>query len=204
MIKINLLGDTTADDNTAKLQIIGYVASLILCLGIFYLLQSSINTSVQEMTDKTQDLKNELARYQKITKEVKDLETKKAEYNSKLAVIATLKKNKLGPVRILDDLNIALPEKAWITEMREESGTLQIIGQSLDEQTAASFIRALEKSDYFGEGSNEILKLVDKDGVKIREFSFKTPISYAGSAVMQVDIENTEAAASVASTPAKK
>lgn len=183
MIKINLLGDSTTINYSAHYIIAGYIASLLICLGIFYHLNSSIAVEIEELTTKTKRLQGELARVQKVTKEVRDLEAKKAEYNRKLVVIAKLKKNKAGPVRVLDDLNQALPEKAWLTEVREQDSSLKITGRALDNQTFAAFIRELEKSEYFGERSSEVLKQIDVDGVKVKEFSFLTKIYYAGKTV---------------------
>lgn len=180
MIKINLLGDSTVIDHSGRYLVAGFVAVLIFCLGTFYYLDSSISQKIEDDIARSRSLQNDLDRIKKITKEVRDLEEKKAEYNRKLVVIAQLKKSKAGPVRVLDDLNKALPEKAWLTEVKESDGTLQITGRALDNQTVAQFIRDLEQSEYFGERSREVLKQIDLDGVKIKEFSFLTKIFYAG------------------------
>lgn len=199
MIKINLLGDSTAIDYSGQYIVAGFVSSLLLTLGIFYFLYTTTATNIEELTAKAETLQSELTRVQKITKEVRDLEAKKAEYNRKLVVIAKLKKNKAGPVKVLDDLNKALPEKAWLTEVKEQDNSLKIVGRALDNQTFASFIRELEKSEFFGERSNEILKQMDVDGVKVKEFSFVTKIYYAGKTATkqaeQAQMENQAAAA---------
>lgn len=202
MIKINLLGTSTVIDYSGQYIVAGFVASVLASLGLFYMLLSSATNEITALTEKSQRLQSELTHVQKITKEVKDLEAKKAEYNRKLVIIAKLKKNKLGPVRVLDDLNQALPEKAWLTEVKEQEDSLQITGRALDNQTVASFIRELEKSDYFGERSNEILKQIDMDGVKIKEFSFVTKIYYAGKAATK-QAEQAQAEGQAAGAPAK-
>ena len=180
MIKINLLGDNTSVDNSGKVQLFSYFASLAAFLVVFYFLDSSLSSEIAEQEIRKQSLNSELIRVQKTTKEVRELEAKKAEYNAKLVVIAMLKKNKMGPVRVLDDLNTAIPERAWLTEIKESEGSFNIIGRALDNQTVASFIRELEKSEYFGEQSNQILKQVEQEGVKLKEFSFQTKIFYGG------------------------
>lgn len=203
MIKINLLGDNTAVDNSGKLIIAGFLGSLAACLIAFYCVQSSLDSSLAELEVKSQSLQNELNRVQKTTKEVRELEARKAEYSAKLLVIAMLKKNKLGPVHVLDDLNNALPEKAWLTEVKEKDGAFTVSGRALDNQTVAAFIRELEKSDYFGEQSNQVLKQVDKDGVKIKEFSFQSKIFYGGKLAAQ-QAEAAQNEASSAAVPEKK
>ncbi len=199
MIKINLLGDSTAIDYSGQYIVAGFISSVLLCLGVFFFLYSTIDSEITELTEKTSRLESELLQVQKITKEVKDLETKKTEYNRKLIVIAKLKKNKSGPVRVLDDLNLALPERAWITEIKEQDNSLMIVGRALDNQTVATFFRDLEKSEYFGERSNEVLKQINMDSVKIKEFSFLTKIYYAGkTATQQAEQAQAESATSEA------
>lgn len=180
MIKINLLGEESVSDQSGKIAIAMYLGSIALLCLVFYFVQSTLSGQVEELNAKTQNLENELARVEKITREVKELEKKKDEFNSKLLVIAMLKKNKLGPVRVLDDLNNAMPEKAWLTDIKEKEGSFTIAGRSLDEQTFSAFIRELGKSDYFGEQSNQNIKKYEKDGVTIKEFSFDTRIFYGG------------------------
>jgi type IV pilus assembly protein PilN len=198
MIKINLLGEGAAGDSGAKIALGIYFGLILIFAGAFYFLQSSLSKSVEELSTRSDNLRNELTRVEKVTREVKDLEEKKNEYNSKLIVIALLKKNKLGPVRVLDDLNNALPEKAWLSEVKESEGEFTVVGKALDPQTVAAYIRELTKSEYFGEKSDEAWKDWEKDGIKIKEFSFKTKIFYGGKiAAQQAEVAqaglNTEA-----------
>ncbi|MBN8550143.1 MAG: PilN domain-containing protein [Deltaproteobacteria bacterium] len=180
MIKINLLGDDTVQDNSGTFIVAAYCASLVLCIGIFFWLQSSLDSKVLSVKNESLKLEAQLAHLQETTKEVKDLDKKRAELNDKLVVIATLKRNKVGPVRVLDDLNMALPERAWVTEVREGGGALHISGIALDNQTIATFMKDLGTSEYFKDVELVETKMVDKKGVKVREFTLDAKISYAG------------------------
>lgn len=180
MIKINLLGDDTVQDNSGTFIIAAYAASIVACLGLFAIMQGYLNSKVNTLKSESAKLEGQLARLQETTKEVKDLDKKKAELNDKLVVIATLKRNKVGPVRILDDLNLALPERAWILEVKEGGGNLRISGFALDSQTIASFMKDLGASDYFTGVELVETKIVDRKGVKIRDFSLDAKVSYAG------------------------
>ncbi len=180
MIKINLLGDDTAQDNTGTVVVAAYVLSLVLCIGVFGFMQRSISSKVNSLQTEKSKLEGQLARLQETTKEVKDLDKSRAELNDKLVVIATLKRSKVGPVRVLDDLNKSLPERAWVTEMKEQNGSLRIMGFALDSQTVAAFMKDLASSDYFtGVELNET-RTVEKMGAKIRDFSLDAKLSYAG------------------------
>lgn len=180
MIKINLLGDASGADNSNKVQLALYCGSLALCLVVFYFVQSSYSGSLGELNDRVQQLQDELKKRQKVTAEVRDYEQKQADYNAKLLVVATLKKNKSGPVRVMDDLNMALPEKAWLSEIRESAGIFYISGKALDHHTISEFMRELERSDYFDEARNQLIKKTDHEGVRISEFSFQAGVRYSG------------------------
>lgn len=180
MIKINLLGDDTVVDSSGKKIIAGYVASLVALLVIFYTLNVSMANEIERLTRDIEEKEQELVQLEKVTKEVKDLEQKEAEFNDKIAVIANLKKSKLGPVRILDDLNSAVPEHAWVSSVKEEGGFMRIDGKAIDNQTIAGFMRQLEGSDYFKSIDLGETRQADERGVKIKAFSLNTVVSYAG------------------------
>jgi hypothetical protein len=129
------------------------------------------------------------------------LESKREDLNNKLAVIATLRRSKVGPVRVLDDLNMAVPERAWLSEIKEASGLLKINGVALDNQTVSLFMKDLEASDYFDnielvESKQALAKASDpsqlldltkgesSDSVKINQFALQTRVLYAGKLKM--------------------
>lgn len=198
MIKINLLGDATVRDNSGTFIVAGYVASLVACVGIFFMMQTSINGKIDSLQAESSKLEAQLAKLQETTKEVKDLDKKRAELNDKLVVIATLKRSKVGPVRILDDLNTSLPDRAWVTEVKEASGSLRILGFALDSPTIASFMKDLATSDYFNSVDLVETKIVDMKGVRVRDFTLDAKVSYAGKIKLK---KAAEAAAEQAAAP---
>jgi type IV pilus assembly protein PilN len=199
VIKINLLGDDTVQDNSETMMLAAYAASLVLVAGIFFFMQSSLNSKVAKLETESAKLEGQLSRLQETTKEVKDLDKKRAELNDKLVVIAMLKRSKVGPVRVLDDLSLALPERAWITEVKETAGALRINGFALDNQTIATFMKDLGASDYFTAVELVETKMVDKNGAKVRDFALDAKISYAGKIKLKKD-----AAAAAAAGDAKQ
>lgn len=203
MIKINLLGEEATTDNSGLYYIAGYVGSLIILLFVGFTLYSSVNASVEEQTRRVQSLEGQLAKLKVVTKEVRELETKKIELKQKLAVIAKLKRNKIGPVRVMDDLNTAVPEKAWITEIREKENFLSIYGMALDDQTVATFMRELSKSTYFSKVELVESKKTLWKGVKISQFSIETVINYAGNLVLATPTAVVQDGAVVESSSAK-
>lgn len=149
MIKINLLGEDSASSSDNRLWLAAYAASFVLCLCIFVAMRFHIGGSIGEMEEKAAQAEAQLARLQDKTKEVRDLEAKKAELQSITLAIAALKKNQEGPVHVLDDLNTAIPEKLWLREFNCKEKLLRIDGIALTDEALVTFMRDLEKSEFF-------------------------------------------------------
>lgn len=151
MIRINLLGDDTKIDYSSKLLVAGFGASLAACVVAFFLMHQAINSDVTDLTGQVDVLERNLSQLREKTKLVKDLETKRDLLNSKIALIAKLKKSKIGPVRVMDDFNLAVPERIWIRQVTESEGKMEFHGRALDNQDIALFMRNLDASEYFSQ-----------------------------------------------------
>lgn len=149
MIKINLLGEEHVVDQGSKLILVGYVASVAAALLLFMVLQASITSRVSDLGREVEDLNTQLASLKKVTQEVRDLEQKKAELGQITATIARLKLSQEGPVQVLDDLNKAVPAKAWIRGINEKDGIMTISGMALNDHEVVGLMKNLETSDYF-------------------------------------------------------
>ncbi len=179
MIKINLLGDEVKRDSSAILWVAGMVVSFIGFGIIATFLYFDISSQLVIKEREVKDLDRQLAQLKEKTKEVSGLEQKKNELKTKLSIIAELKLSKYGPVRVLDDLNLGVPERAWLTGVQERGTSLSITGYALDGQTVATFMNTLEKSDYFADIKVET-KQASYDGVKLQTFALQSKLSYAG------------------------
>ena len=180
MIKINLLGDDTVRDYSKELQIGAFFGSIVVLVLICLYVSSSISNSIEDMESKKAALEGELKRLEAVTKEVKDLEAKQKDLRDRLVRIATLKRSKLGPVKVLQALNEAIPERAWFSEVREKEGVLNLKGLAIDGETMSTLMRELEKSEHFPKVELDVAKQAIKQGVKIQEFVIRTDVSYGG------------------------
>lgn len=196
MIKINLLGMEAFKDESQTRALYMYAASLaaviLACLVIYLFSAGEVDSLAQDVGK----LQTDLAQLKVTTNEVRDLEKKKKELSDKLLVIATLKKSKVGPVHILDDLNTAMPDRSWIADMKESAGVMRISGMALDNQTISEFMRALEKSDYFPQVDLVEATQTEKQGVKIHSFVIQAKLSYPGRIKMEMEAASSEASRS--------
>jgi len=149
MIKINLLGSDSEVDIEGRLLLAAFVLVFVLTFGGASYFTSIRSAEVTKLAEQQKRLEKELKTLSEKTKLVRELEAKKDLVKQKLAVIAKLKKSKIGPVRVLDDFNIALPPRVWITEVNEDKGAFRIVGRALGNQDVAVFMKNLGASDYF-------------------------------------------------------
>jgi len=185
MIKINLLGNDAAGDSNAPLWIGGYAASVLLLALVFFFMHHSVTNDLDIIGADVESLERQLETVKKTTQEVRDLEAKQKHVEEMLVVIARLKRSKLGPVRVLDDLNISIPERAWLSVVEERAGVFRMNGIALDNQTIAQFMRDLDVSDYFTQIQLIETKQVDYDGVDMRSFNLQANVNYAGRLVQE-------------------
>ncbi len=182
MIRMNLLGEEVRKDSSGALWIGGFVLSIVVYAVVCLLLYSDITSTQVALEEEVEGLDRQLQQIRKTTKEVRDLEAKRAELNEKLAIIANLKQSKLGPVRVLDDLAQATPERAWIVDFREKGSVLQLTGFALDLPTISTFTRQLEDSAFFYDVDLVEAKQVIREGAKIQSFVLQAKLSYSGVA----------------------
>ncbi len=190
MIRINLLGEDGAQDNSGLVFVGSWAASVAFLLLVCFFIQSSLNAALEKSKAESARLESELTELKKKTKEVEKLEKLRKDLNAKISVIARLKLSKRGPVRVVDDLNLSIPEKAWIMAVKEKSGELRIEGKALDNQTIAEFMKELEKSDYYTSVDLVETKQATHQGVKVKSFSLRAGISYAGKIELDTEAES--------------
>lgn len=171
MIRINLLGETVDRSGIYFLQLLVFGCCAILSLGACYIMHQEVLNTLSLKSKEADLLQKRLTKLKKITKEVEGLEEKKKLLKEKLLVIAKLKANKHGPVRVLDELNLAMPERLWLEKAVERGGLLELKGIALDNPTISLLMYKLENSDYFRNVDLVESKLFIKDDVKLSQFS---------------------------------
>lgn len=180
MIKINLLGEEQQADTSGLVFFGGWLGSFLLVCAVVFLFYNHVNDERARLEDEVASRERQLKELQEKTKEVKDLQAKQNTLNEKLAVIARLKRSKIGPVRVLDDLNLAVPERSWLLSVVETTGTLALKGMAIDDNDVATLMEKLEHSDYFGKVELIYSRQVKYDAVNIREFEIRTQVNYLG------------------------
>lgn len=150
MIRINLLPVR----QTRKLEAARLELGLALAGGVLVVLLSAgawgfFTYRLSSVREENRLLQAEIDRLAADVAKVDEMEKFKAELERKLSVIEDLRKKKSGPVRMLDEMASAAPEKLFVTKLEEKDGEVRITGVSVSNDVISQFLRALDASPYF-------------------------------------------------------
>jgi type IV pilus assembly protein PilN len=171
MIRINLL-PIRAVQRKERLrgQVIVLALFLILvsagCAAAYASIVSKLEAENQGIA-RTQDELNQL---RKDLGEVAQYKKLQGELQGKLDVLAQLKSARSGPVRLLDDLSNALPERLWLTSYKETGGSISISGVGLNEKTVAEFLRDLEASPSYRNVELRVIEQITQGDQRLHKF----------------------------------
>ncbi len=181
MIRINLLPiQATRRRQTIQHQMLGAAAAVIVTIVICIVWTAIRSSEGEEKKAQITEKQQELAQLDKIIGEVNEFTTKKKELEEKLGIIETLRKGKTGPVRALDDLATEIPNRVWLTEMKETSGSVTLAGVAIDHEDVSAFMKSLQKSKYFkGIVLGFSKQTKDKSGVNLYEFKITCAVNYS-------------------------
>jgi len=189
VIRVNLLGVRDARQAVGRRrQVAVVVLSLLLALLMMTVPFSLQRHRLNRLDAEVAALQAEIATLNERAKEVRDLDKKRLDLEAKIKIITDLKQKRVGPVRVLEDLGGATPEKLWLVEFTDVGGAATLTGMALDNQTIATFMRHLLASDYFYEV--DLVETAQTDvaragpaplaGTGLKRFIIKARLDYLG------------------------
>jgi len=160
MIKINLLPFRTArkkENIRRQLSILFFSLFLLIIILIYF--NFRLSDRVQEIKSKVETTKAEVAKYEKINKEINEIKAKLQILKTKMDVIKTLESNRYEPVRLMEAMtNIIVPKRMWLVSLDGKGNTVNISGIAMNNQTIADFMTRLERSKLFESVNLKTLK----------------------------------------------
>jgi type IV pilus assembly protein PilN len=152
MPRINLLPVKAAKRvGNARNEIIMFGAGLLVTVVGLYYWYMLVASDISDMQARIDDLGQEIVKIEKKVTQVDDFKKKSQTLQRKLDVIETLKKQKVGPAKMLSDLADILTKqrKVWIVSMQEQGGTLTLVGGAMEQENISEFQLALEQQSKF-------------------------------------------------------
>ena len=181
MIKVNLLGVERPKRTRISLagpsRLAGIGAIAVVLVGgmgyVWWSMSAKMTALQQQKTQRTQ----ELAALKEKVKEVENFEANKKSYEEKIGIIEQLRKNQVGPVRLLDELSRNLPDRVWLTSLIEQSGKVELEGKAVTNAEIVDFINNLKASKYIKEIMLIESRQVNESGVPVYNFKLRCTLT---------------------------
>jgi type IV pilus assembly protein PilN len=180
MIRINLLPVRVSKKKTAGKQQLLLFALLIVGGFVvnFVWVQSrtEVLKSAQARIAKT---RGEIAQLDRIIGEVKNIKDQQAALREKLDILAELKANRAGPVRVLDALATLTPKRLWLTKLDEKQSVLTFGGQAVTIDDVSAFMTALKGDPHFSAIELQRTTAKAEKALDTVEFTLTAAVAYA-------------------------
>ncbi len=160
MIRINLLPFRAArKKENIRRQVSIFLLSLAFLLIILFYYNWSLGSKINNLNAQIKQTQAELAKYDKINKDIAAIKKKLSNLKKKMAVMKTLEANRFEPTRLLDTMTqVIVPKRMWFTRLNSKGQNVTINGIALDNKTVADFMVRLEKSELFSDVDLKTLK----------------------------------------------
>ncbi|MGJ8692100.1 MAG: PilN domain-containing protein [Thalassotalea sp.] len=125
-------------------MILGGVAlsalAITLLIGQFYQMR------LDGQNSKNQFLKNEIQLLQIKINEIKGLNEKKSELESRISVVQQLQRSRNVGTQVLDEITKMVPNGIYLTSLDKQGNMLELVGKSESNNHLANMIREIERS----------------------------------------------------------
>jgi type IV pilus assembly protein PilN len=180
MIHINLLPVRALKKKESTRQMF---STLLLSIGLLLIVIVFFHLSlIREISRKDAQIaayNEEIKRLKLDTKDVSKFKAEKEDLQRRLNIIDTLQRAKTGPLRVLDELAMALPGKLWLTSLKEKDGKMELKGIAMDNPTIAQFMTNLEKTGVIKNVELVVSQQLERKDLKLKEFTLTCRVLYA-------------------------
>ncbi|WP_076419433.1 PilN domain-containing protein [Colwellia sp. UCD-KL20] len=153
------------------LALVAIVAfALVFAISQFY--QAKIdgqNTRNQYLTNEIQILDIRIA-------EIKTLNEKKKELEQRMSVVEQLQRSRNVGTKVLNEIAKVVPNGIYLTELKKQDNTLELVGKSESNNHLANMIREIERSDLFVDAVLESITSTDAKSKLLSDFKMRVLI----------------------------
>lgn len=177
MIRINLIRGKRKKRRELDFNILYFIIPAVVLAGLFLFHRMETNR-IRTIQANIAKANTEIERLKKEIGEVEKFKARKAELQQKVDIISNLQTGRTLPVKNLEAVSAAIPEKCWIdklemkTNLQEMKGNqITLSGIALNNHTIANFMTALGQSGRF---NNVVLGTAEQTtvmGVKLMKFN---------------------------------
>jgi type IV pilus assembly protein PilN len=175
MLEINLLpvreARRKADLRQYSMQLLLVVIVTVGSIGLYH---SRLDDRLERGQARVRQMESDIDQFKPQLEQVAAFKKRKSELEKKIDVIDGLDKARSGPVRVLSELADRTPDRLWLTSLSTKGDSIDLQGQSLDNELVALFLRSLSESNAFANVDLDSAKLgSDRRGLKLVKFKIR-------------------------------
>lgn len=186
MIRINLLA--VERERTKKVRVLippahrvtvgASVILLVTVLGIGWWFWSLRTQSIAVDNDLAR-AEAEMQQLRSVLSQVQKFETRKAQLQQRVTLIEQLRQGQSAPVHVLDNISKSLPDRLWLTDMKQTGADFAISGFSTSMTALSDFVANLEASRWFRRPVEIVNSQVEEDAKtgELVKFAIKATFS---------------------------
>ena len=152
MPRINLLPIKAAKRNeSAKRELMAILAAFLILLAGLYAWDDSMEQEIDQVRARIDRVRSKITSLTKDVSRVEEFKAKSETLEKKAQIIEKLKRQKVGPAKMLDDLAtiITQEKRVWLTGITEKTNGLTMAGGAMEHEDISEFQIALEKRSNF-------------------------------------------------------
>lgn len=175
MIRINLLPFRAArKKENVRRQISIFLLSFVFLLVVVIYYNVNLNQKINRLKVKNEETTAQLAKYNKINKEIAEIKQKLTVLNQKIDVINDLNGSRTEAVLLLESMTqLIVPDRMWFTSFTLKGDNIAVKGVAMDERTIADFMKNLEGSYANVSLKSMQRKTIEGKNVNLKDFSFE-------------------------------
>ena len=178
MARINLLPWREArrkEQQRDFLVLLGFSAVVTAILvGLVYI---HIDGRIQYQERRNAFLKNEIRILDARIKEIRSLEATKKALLERMRVIEDLQKKRPVIVHVFDELINTLPDRTYLTSVRQKGDTLAITGRAESNARVSAYLRNIERSGWLDKPALGVIERKTQGGMRVSEFRLTAKIT---------------------------
>jgi type IV pilus assembly protein PilN len=152
MIHINLLPVRAKKKREFSQQLLVLFALVLVGALIGnYLWYRQVDDRLTQVNAQIDSTRAQITQLEKTIGEVKTITEDKKKLEDKLKVLDTLKKGRTGPVKVLDELSVVIPQRVWISDFDEKAGQMSVKGFAVAYEDLSAFVQKMKSSKYFSD-----------------------------------------------------
>jgi type IV pilus assembly protein PilN len=195
MIRINLLQVERTSGKAAKTRgaslnfgaaasKVPLLCSLILIGAVLYVGYTtwSLYQQGQELEMSLAQAKEEEQKLQAVLRQFEAFEARKKQLEQRVKLIEDLRRDQGKAVHLLDKVSTSVPDRLWLTDMKQTGDSIQMDGQTSTLTALADFIGNLENTGYFKRPVEIISSNEEKiNAMELIKFQMKADFLMPGS-----------------------